>query len=303
MQALVVAVVLGSLVPLVSCKPIARETESEPEFFRRRAIKKVQNFLQRAQTPPNTSVSRILRQDFSADHLLPTAVKEFNFETFKEVVDGLDKHGFYSEWDLEEVLLLAIKYRKEYPDADMKIAYLVEKGGNVDYVMKQRMGNPQHFGVSLNAVDLPYLVQIGVAEPNKAMIYAIRDGNIDVVRRVVEEFGANNFDEGLRMSVKKNNIDMAKYMMDKGATDLHGALAAVPVKAGNIDSYGSPKILELLLEHTNNTNIGQINKVLDAVTHNIDVNRKREYHKSVKILERMQQTLQQTLQGALPATP
>lgn len=66
------------------------------------------------------------------------------------------------------------------------------------------------------------LVNLG-ANPNKGLAGAIVSGDFGMLEQLVA-LGADNFDEGLWISSLYGRLDMAKYTVKKGATDLNKAL-------------------------------------------------------------------------------
>ena len=289
MQAFILVVVLGSVaMTSVGCKSLVKEeTASQTEFFRMRAVKK---FLEAAKSSPSTDTSQALRKRFESNELLSTAAEKLDYETFKEVFGGLEKHALYTGWDVSTKAIVAAVGNI---DADKKIAYLMKKGGYIDKALE-----------SLDLSAFPDLIRVG-ANPNKAMILAIERDNASMVRRIVEEFGADNLDEGLALSVRKNDIDVARYMIDKGATDLNKALLDVnAILIEDVDPT-TPKMLELLLKH-GAISASSIKEVLQDLSKKIEhftfwqrvePKKKNNIKGKVLILEEMQQIMR----NALPA--
>ena len=214
MRSLVLVAMLGSVV--VNCKSAVREQESQPEFFGAAPVF-VKKFLKTAKRSPSSIGRYSIREVYSSSEVLRWSAQHGKYSTFKEVVDGAVRHSLLKDkqWDLSQAIVLSVKSR----DADKKIPYLIERGATIDEALRG--------AIHLDMIDtVPDLVRLG-GNPNVGLLDAVGTGNLKVVRELVEELGASNLDKGLSWAVKQGDIDIAKYLVDKGATDVNTALLSL----------------------------------------------------------------------------
>ena len=251
MRSFILLAVFSSMI--VSCKSMAREPESQTEFFGV-VPKYVRDFLKVAKRRPNSiragegltgnplkgAIISTVDEAYSSE-VLEWAVQHGKYDILKKVIEGTKKHNLrVNDWDLSEAVYLAMRSNR---DSDRKIHYLMEQGASIDNALHFAGKNGDLDGIrylaAKGAKDLdqaieaavyarkmeivPDLVKMG-ADPNAGMTEAIGIGDLKVVRELVEELGANDFDEGLRVAAIHGRIDVAEYMVSKGATDVNTAL-------------------------------------------------------------------------------
>ena len=327
MKAFIWLAVLGSIVSLVSCKPIARETESQPEFFGV-VPKYVRNFLKAAKRNPNSigpgealrgnplkgAIISTVDEAYSSE-VLEWAVQHGKYNILKEVVEGTKRHNLrVSDWDLSEAIYLATRSNR---DSNRKINYLIEQGASIDTALYFAGKNGDidgirhltRHGAKVKDLDealegavyagkmeiVPYLVKMG-ADPNVGMKEAIGMGKKDLntVMQLVE-LGANDFDEGLRVAAIYGRIDIAEYMVSKGATDVNKALAFA---TGEVyDKPDAAKLVKYLLER----GATNIEEALENVTSRIRMSR-GDFPRDIKNRAGWAE-IQKILQEALNNTP
>ena len=176
MQALVVAVVLGSVVSLVSCKPIAREPESRPEVFGS-VPKHVKAFLKAINKPRGSFRSgKLLKLREEHPEVLKWTAEHGDYSTFKQTFDAADR---LSVEKMEDMLDHVIYYAAKSPDSDMKIKYLIEKGGSIH-----------------GAID----------------IAALR-GNLDAIKVLTSKTNNYDFEGWLMIAAQSGHYEVVEYML------------------------------------------------------------------------------------------
>ena len=156
----------------------------------------------------------------------------------KEVVE-ITKRNELLGWpnEFSEALYLATKSHDV-----KKMDYLIEQGASVNealqFAAKEGDINGIRYLTAKGAKDfdaavgeaakyrkgttVQELVNLG-ANPNKGLAGAIVNGDFGMLEQLVA-LGADNFDEGLWLASLYGRLDMAKYTVKKGATDLNKAL-------------------------------------------------------------------------------
>ena len=214
MKSIILIAALGSVVPLVSCKPIAREPESQPEALAASVPKYVQNFLEAAKGNPS-DIGILYRVRELYDFRIFNWAAEHGDDTmFKNVIKMIKKFNIIDDHEINSSLYFAAKSA----DANKRISYLIEQGGDLNKALI--IGG--EYG-DLDAIRL--LVKRG-GDPNGSVDSAIEVGKVDIVPSLVEELGAD-VNKGLVTASRYGHVDMAKYMVDKGATNLNAALLKV----------------------------------------------------------------------------
>ena len=275
MKSIILVATLSSLVTSISCKSTVREPESQTEFFGV-VPKHVRNFLKAAKRRPNSiragegltgnplkgAIISTVDEAYSSE-VLEWAVQHGKYDLLKKVIEGTKKHNLrVNDWDLGEAVYLAMRSNR---DSDRKIHYLIEQGASINSALYFAGKNGDLDGIRYLAVKgaknldqaieaavsagkmeiVPDLVKMG-ADPNAGMKEAIGMGrkNLNIVQQLVD-LGADDFDEGLRVAAIYGRIDVAEYMVSKGATDVNTALEfAADTPA---DTPNAAEVIKLLL--------------------------------------------------------
>ena len=231
MKKMILITVFGHVVLMGGCKSAVRSTGYQPESFA--AMPKiVRSFFKAAIKNDYASLGR------NYDNVLEWAAEFGEYKVLKEVVE-ITKRNELLGWpnEFSEALYLAIKSHDV-----KKMDYLIEQGASVNealqFAAKEGDINGIRYLTAKGAKDfdaavgeaakyrkgttVQELVNLG-ANPNKGLAGAIVNGDFGMLEQLVA-LGADNFDEGLWLASLYGRLDMAKYTVKKGATDLNKAL-------------------------------------------------------------------------------
>ena len=161
-------------------------------------------------------------------------------EKLKILNDKLIKLSFNGK--LESVKFLIAKGANDFNDAMVSasenghvdiVKLMIEKGAyNFDNSLYAAVENGH-----LNVVELIIDKNDFVSENiNYIMALAAANGQIHIVKKMIDEYGARDFDYGLENAAKNGHLNIVEHLIKKGAKNFNQAMI-IALKSGHIDIF------------------------------------------------------------------